>query len=622
MREMNQPQQEPEDSPAVKRANYLFVLVLGVVVGAIAMAIIASNRCEPSNQSPQVVYTTDTREVTRVVGVPKVVTREIEVTREVEVMRVVTRVVTKEIDSPSVATRAVEVIDGTPTTPTPTPYPTYTPTPPNTTPHPPTLTPSVDVERCELWRDYGATVIPLILGLLEVLAAEVDLLVQAEENPPVIWTEEWQAKVRESLTESDFSARTISRTKAPDQFERRTRPIDTVVRSLLERNTLIRNAFDNPESAEDWQGFVPALRKVTDLMKELYDAQVEEALIQFDMCGTIDEIFQTDPSPTLIPSPATTSFPTVTTTLRLPPAPVTETTSCDVSAWRSYALEIKPLVEEFDEILRDANRAIFEDQESREDWGQLSARLVEVERAAYTLLLVVPAASAKELHNQLTSAVERVVEGTRIFREAFSGTPVSDSRMHRSVELYINGSDGFVDAVSAMNAYSDGCKETAESAASIVASPSTPSTSTITSPSATTCDSEDARAYLGEMLPIAAQGLGAFQRTENLVKIVESNPFAVQDVAWRSRMETALDDMDEWASATINIHPTDTMSEAHQFFETAARLYMERVTPIIRRGITNTDSASIRSVIADAYQAAGLLNQGTDYIEDRLERCE
>ena len=66
----------------------------------------------------------------------------------------------------------------------------------------------------------------------------------------------------------------------------------------------------------------------------------------------------------------------------------------------------------------------------------------------------------------------------------------------------------------------------------------------------------------------------------------------------------------------------DTMSQAHQFFEAAAGLYMERITPNIRRGITNTDSASIRSVVADAYQAAGLLNQGTDYIEDSLERCE
>ena len=74
------------------------------------MAIIFSNGCEASDQRPRIVETTTTREVTRVVNVPKVVTREVDITREVEVIRVVTREVTKEVDSLRVVTRVVDVL--------------------------------------------------------------------------------------------------------------------------------------------------------------------------------------------------------------------------------------------------------------------------------------------------------------------------------------------------------------------------------------------------------------------------------------------------------------------------------------------------------------------------------
>ena len=274
------------------------------------MALIVSSRCETSDQRASSVTRYTTREVTRVVDVPKVVTREVDITRELEVVRIVTREVPKVIDSQRIVTRVVEIIDGTPTTPTPTPLPTRTPAPPTATPQPSTPTPSLDVERCELWRDYGVELTTLGTGLIEILVEETHLLAEAYENPPVIWTEEWQAKVRASLTESDFSARTILRRKAPDQFERLTRPIDTVVRSLLERNAAIRNAFDNPESAEDWEEFEPELLKVTGLAQDLYDAQIEEVVVQAQVCGTFDEIFQTDPSPTPVPTPTSnTSVP-------------------------------------------------------------------------------------------------------------------------------------------------------------------------------------------------------------------------------------------------------------------------------------------------------------------------
>lgn len=283
-----------------------------MLIGAAAISVIVLSRCETGGQRPRTVSITSTREVTRVVDVPKVVTREVDVTREVEVMRVVTREVTKEIDSPRVVTRVVDIINGTPTTPTTTPSPTNTPAPPTATPQPSPPTQSPEAELCDLWRDYGVELTSIATGLLEILVAEVDLIVEAEENPPVIWTQEWQSEVRASLMESDFSARTILRTKAPDQFERQTRPIDTVARSLLERNAAIRNAFDNPEVAEYWEGFVPELRKVTSLAQDIYVAQVEEGVILFQVCGTFDEILQTGPSSTLTPSP--TAAPTATST--------------------------------------------------------------------------------------------------------------------------------------------------------------------------------------------------------------------------------------------------------------------------------------------------------------------
>ncbi len=88
---------EPESEKAQRQANLLLVFVLGVLIGASVMAIIVSNRCEASDQR------------SRVVDVPIVVAREVDVTREVKV----TREVTKEVDSPRVVTRVVEVINGT-----------------------------------------------------------------------------------------------------------------------------------------------------------------------------------------------------------------------------------------------------------------------------------------------------------------------------------------------------------------------------------------------------------------------------------------------------------------------------------------------------------------------------
>lgn len=301
---------EPDSDKAQRQANLLLVFVVGVFIGASVIAVIVlASECGASDQSP------------RYVDNERVVTREVQ--KVVDVPKVVTRVVTKEVDTQRVVTRVVEIIDGTPTTPTPAPTPTNTPTPPTATPLSSTPTPSPDAELCDLWRDYGVELTSLATGLLEILVAEVDLIVEAEENPPVIWTEEWQAHVRASLTESDFSARTILQTKAPDQFERPTRRIDTVARSLLERNAAIRNAFDNPldnpEAAEDWEGFVPELRKVTGLAQDIYVAQIEEGVILFQVCGTFDEIFQTDPSPTSAPS--STATPAATSTQIPTPLP-------------------------------------------------------------------------------------------------------------------------------------------------------------------------------------------------------------------------------------------------------------------------------------------------------------
>ena len=163
----------------------------------------------------------------------------------------------------------------------------------------PTPTPgaSTDDELCELWLDYGAEIVPLAESLVEILAEEISLISKTRGNASLMWTDDWQSEMRASFTESDFSARMILRTKAPDQFERRTRPIDTVMRSLLERNAAIRKAFDNPESAKDWEGIGSTITtKLVELMEDLYNAHLEEVALPFKVCDTFGDIFPTDPS--------------------------------------------------------------------------------------------------------------------------------------------------------------------------------------------------------------------------------------------------------------------------------------------------------------------------------------
>ncbi len=114
---------------------------------------------------------------------------------------------------------------------------------------------------------------PLSSELLGILASEVELILKTSGNASLIWEKRWQTDIRALLDESDFSARTISRTKAPDFLDRRTRPIDRILSALLERNATIRKAFDNPEAAEYWEDFVPSLLKLFDLMEDLNEAQ-------------------------------------------------------------------------------------------------------------------------------------------------------------------------------------------------------------------------------------------------------------------------------------------------------------------------------------------------------------
>ena len=104
---MYRPETDPDK--AQRQANLLLMFVLGILVGAGAIAIIAISRCETSDQSQRVVSTPTTREVTRVIEV----TREVQVTREVEVEvragALVEVEVTQEIEVPVEITREVEV---------------------------------------------------------------------------------------------------------------------------------------------------------------------------------------------------------------------------------------------------------------------------------------------------------------------------------------------------------------------------------------------------------------------------------------------------------------------------------------------------------------------------------
>ncbi len=160
---MHRPQQDPDDSSASRRANYLFVLVAGVLIGATVMALIVSSRCEAGDRSP------------RYVDSERLVTREVQ--KVVDVPRVVTRVVTKEVDSPRVVTRMVEADIGTttsaPTRATSTPFAQLAP---------PAPTLSLDAESCELWRDYGAELAPLASGLVEILAEERELYTKLTDS--------------------------------------------------------------------------------------------------------------------------------------------------------------------------------------------------------------------------------------------------------------------------------------------------------------------------------------------------------------------------------------------------------------------------------------------------------
>ncbi len=441
-------QPEPDQDKAQRQANLLLVFVIGVLIGASLVAIIAISQCSSSEESPRVVVNERviTREVRKVVDVPKVVTREVEVdvTREVEVMRVVTRVVTKEVDSPRVVTRVVEVIDGTPTIPTPTPAPTKVP--PTATTIPPTVAPNTSLTDAEA--------IELIELTCELLGAyQVDIVPHLET-----WA-------------------------------------DALVKLL------------QPENLE-----------------------------------------------------------------------------------------------------------------------RINSGLAGIDRAANALRQIDPHPVAENLHAQLIDAFEGYVEPVAILRDviddASDGASVSEARVKRAYTLFNRARDDILSVIETLDELNQTCERSTRNATPTI----TPSRKSVaeanSSVPSTTCNLIEVRAYVGEMLPIIAEGLDAFQRTGELINIVESNPFVVQDASWRRRMGSALDDMDIWATSTINVQPPDAISQAHQFLEAAARLYMERITPNIRRGITNIDSVPVQSVVADAYEAADLLNDGADYVEDYFERCE
>jgi len=106
-------QPEPDPDKGQRQANLLFIFALGALIGAsLAISVIAFSRCGTSDQRPVTVSTTTTREVTRVVEVPKVVMREVEVTREVEVPVEIRHeiVVTQEVEVPVEVVREVGVI--------------------------------------------------------------------------------------------------------------------------------------------------------------------------------------------------------------------------------------------------------------------------------------------------------------------------------------------------------------------------------------------------------------------------------------------------------------------------------------------------------------------------------
>ena len=306
------------------------------------------------------------------------------------------------------------------------------------------------------------------------------------------------------------------------------------------------------------------------------------------------------------------------TTLKLPTAQ-TETTDCDLAAWQPYLLEITPLSEGFLNPAFKANELLASDNLSPADFDRAKILWMEAERSAAALPQIKPPVAMRALHLQLISAARGYLEATQILVDIANGVTVSESRENRGAELYETSLDKYANAALAIANYPDTCNETAGRAASNVVLSPTPAP---TRPSVTPCNFAESRAYFVEMMPIAIDGLDAFQRTEELIDNIDSNPFAVQDPSWRRRMESALDDMDTWATATINIRPPHTMSEAHQSFEAAAKLYMDRITPNIRRGIKSIDPAPIRSAVADAYQAADLLNAAVDYVEDYLERCD
>ena len=152
---------EPEPDKAQRQANLLLVFVVGVLIGASVIAVVAlASQCETNDRSSRVVNTT--REVTRMVEVlveirhevvvtqevevPVEVVREVEVIRNVEVPVEVVReieviknvevpvevvseiVVTRDVEVPVEVTREVEVTRVVVATPTPT----ATPHPPST----------------------------------------------------------------------------------------------------------------------------------------------------------------------------------------------------------------------------------------------------------------------------------------------------------------------------------------------------------------------------------------------------------------------------------------------------------------------------------------------------------
>ncbi|MYA59106.1 MAG: serine protease, partial [Chloroflexi bacterium] len=104
---------EPDPDKGQRQANLLFVFVLGGLIGAsLAISVIVISRCGTSDRPPETVYAGTMREVTRVVEVPKVVTREVEFIRNIEVPVEVAReiLVTREVEVPVEVVRDVQVI--------------------------------------------------------------------------------------------------------------------------------------------------------------------------------------------------------------------------------------------------------------------------------------------------------------------------------------------------------------------------------------------------------------------------------------------------------------------------------------------------------------------------------